>query len=134
MTIFFPMTFNLITPGHIQCLDILNRKGKIIVGLLTKKALQGYKKEYTPWKDRKYILEHLKIKVKVVAQDSLDPTLCIKKYKCDTIASGDGFEIEEKKAIKKLDLKIINIKLPRESKKRYSSSRIIKNIECKQPH
>lgn len=110
MRIYFPMTCNILTKGHIKCLEKLSKKGKIVVGLLTSKALEGYKKERMPFKDRKYILQSLKIRSTVVPQNSLNPEKNIKKYKCSAIASGDGWEPEELQVIKDLGLTIINIK------------------------
>lgn len=120
--IYFPMSCRIFHPGYIKCLKYLKKRGKIIVGLITKKGLKGYKEELISFKDRKYILENLSIPLKVVAQDSLNPSENIKRYKPTAIASGDGWEDVELKAIKKYKLKKINIRLP----KSHSSSNIIK--------
>ena len=122
---YFPMTCNILTPGHIKCLKYLSRKDNVIVGLLTAKALKGYKKEVVPFKDRKFILESLYLPVKVVPQDELNPYKNLKKYKCSAIASGDGWEKEELEAMTSLGVKKINIKLPGEKTKLYSSSKIL---------
>ena len=113
MDIYLPMAANILVSGHIKALEYLNKKGFVTVGLLTKKALKGYKKERMPFKDRKYILETIAMalgNIEIVAQDSLNPIENIKKYKCNAIASGDGWEKEESKAIRKLRLKVINFK------------------------
>lgn len=127
MEIYFPITANILTPGHIKCLEVLSKRGSVIVGVLTSKALKGYKKELVPFKDRKFILEavtkHVK-NIKVVPQDSLDPTRNLKKYGCTVIASGDGFEISEQKSAEKLGVKLLEVKLPGEKYKKYSSSKI----------
>lgn len=106
------MTANILTKGHIMCIEKALLQGEVVIGLLTKKALEGYKKERMPFEDRKFILEYLSSAhlFEVVKQDSLDPTPNCKKYNCNAIASGDGWEKEELQAIKKLGLKIINIK------------------------
>lgn len=122
------MSCRVLTVGHIKCLETLSRRGFVVVGLLTAKALRGYKPEVVPFKDRKYILDTIAMaigNIDVVAQDSLDPTTNIKKYKCVAIASGDGFEGVEEGAIKKLNLTKINIKLRGEKTKHYSSSKIL---------
>lgn len=124
------MTCNILTPGHIKVLEQLVSEidNEVVVGLITSRGLKGYKKEITPFNDRRYILEVIAQAlgyIEVVAQDSLDPTENIKKYKCDSLASGDGFEEVELQAIKKLGLKKINIKLKGEKKKQYSSSKIL---------
>jgi hypothetical protein len=130
--IYFPATCNILTPGHIQCFEYLSKRGPSIVGLLTAKALKGYKRELVPYKDREYIvkaiLKGLK-NIKVVPQGSLDPASNLIKYKCTAVASGDGFEAKEFNTIERLGLRIINIKLPGERKKRYSSTKICETIQ-----
>jgi len=91
--------------------------------------LRGYKRCSVPFRDRYEILKAVAKGiggVKVVPQNSLNPSEVVKKYKPDGIASGDGWEKEELEAIKKYKLKKINIKLP----KNYSSTKIIDKI-CK---
>ena len=126
--IYFPMSARVLTRGHILCLEHLNKQGFVTIGLLTAKALKGYKKEVVPYEDRRYILETVAIalgNIDVVAQDSLDPTENLKMYKCKAIASGDGFEPVELRAIKKLKIEPIHLKLKGEKKKTYSSSKIL---------
>jgi hypothetical protein len=126
--IYFPMSCRVLTAGHIKALEFLNKKGFVVVGLLTAKALKGYKKEVVPYEDRHYILVTIAMalgNIDIVPQDSLDPTKNIISYQCDSLASGDGFEKEELAAIKKLKLEVIKVKLPGETKKLYSSSKIL---------
>lgn len=110
MDIYVPFTFNVPVVGHIRLIRKLQEKGNVIIGLLTSKALKGYKKERTPYKDRLEMLQALDFCLDIVPQDSLDPYKNLKKYKCDAIASGDGFEKVEKEAAKKLGIKLINVK------------------------
>jgi len=137
MKIYFPMTAQIITKGHIKCLEWLRDYKHqlhplITIGLLTDKALKGYKKCIVPYRDRKYVLETIANGIRkgdcrcihVVPQSSLDPSENIKKYKPVAIASGDGWEKEELEAIKKFNLIKIDIKLP----KKYSSSLILKKL------
>lgn len=123
------MTVNILTVGHIKCLEYLCSNGIVFVGLLTPKALKGYKKEITPYKDRKYILETLEIPFTVVPQNSLNPEKNLQKYGCNFIASGDGWEKAELEAIRKLGIKIINIKLKGEKTKKYSASKLLNKIK-----
>ena len=82
------MTANILTPGHIKCLDYLTKKDSVIVGLLTSKALKGYKEELVPYKDREFVLDHVDVYgFAIVPQDSLDPSKNIQEYECDAIAS-----------------------------------------------
>ena len=125
MKIYFPMTVNILTPGHIKCLEYLITRGEVVVGLLSSKALKGYKKEIVTYKDREFILKNLRFNFEIAKQDSLNPVSNLKKTKCDAIASGDGWEKEELKAIEKLGIDVINIKLDGEKKKKYSSSKLL---------
>lgn len=126
--IYFPMSARVITPGHIKCLEVLTDMGFVTIGLLTKKAMKGYKKEVVPFSDRKYVLETIARgigDIYIVPQNSLDPTENIKICRCTAIASGDGFNEAEQKAIKKLGLEVINIRFKKEVGKKYSSSKLL---------
>ena len=126
------MTCNILTIGHIKCLEQLTDIGFVTIGLLTGKALRGYKKELMPYENRKYILETIGLAlgdVVVVAQNSLNPLSNLRRYHSTILASGDGFEPIEQLAIDKLKLKTINIKLKGEKNKKYSSSKIWKKKE-----
>ena len=146
MVIYFPATCDLITPGHIKCIEWLRdykkqKHPRIIVGLLTDKALKGYKKCVMSFKDRKYILDAIAEGIRdrwglhcveVVPQDSLNPYKNLKKYHPAMIASGDGFEPEEIKAAQRAKCQLLNIKLQGEQKKRYSSTQLKQKILCQQ--
>ena len=126
MKIYLPMTVNILTPGHIKVMEKLSEDGFLVVGLLTSNALNGYKKELMPYEDREFILNKLNIpNTKIIPQDSLDPTENIINEQCTAIASGDGWLPEELNSIKKLFLKIIDIRLDNEVEKQYSSSEVI---------
>lgn|SRR3990167_2704693 len=138
MKIYWPATMDLVTMGHIKCLEWLrDYKNQIhpliYVGLLTDKALKGYKKNIVPFEERAYILKIIANGIRdkfgnpccwVVPQDSLNPYKNLKKYKPAAIASGDGWEKSELDAIKKLGIKKINIKFP----KIWSSSKLKEKI------
>lgn len=128
MNIYIPMTLNILTPGHIKVLETLRDMGNVRIGLLTSKALKGYKQELMPFEDRRFVAETIAIPlgIDVVAQESLDPTANLKKYKEEALASGDGFEDSELLAIKKLKLVKVHVKLKGEKFKKYSSSKIWK--------
>lgn len=128
MRIYFPMTASIITPGHIKCLDYLSNRGDVIIGLLSAKALKGYKEEIVSYQDRLYVLGQIACTRadRIVRQNDLNPRKNVLKYKCDAIASGDGWEQKELEAIRDLKLKKIDIKLRGEKTKKYSSTKIWK--------
>jgi glycerol-3-phosphate cytidylyltransferase-like family protein len=139
MKIYFPCSLRIATPGHIKCLKWLrDYKGKndnfIIIGLLTDGAMKGYKEPIVQFKDRFEIIQVIsngirndlgEIFIKVVPQNTLDPSSNIIKYKPDAIASGDGWEQCELDTIEKYGIQKIDINLPKE----YSSSSIINKIK-----
>ena len=118
--IYFPVTCDVITPGHIKCFRWLQEKDEVIIGLLTSEALDGYKKNVVPYTDRLFVLEAL-TDIKIVPQTTLNPKENLIKYECDKIASGDGWEDAELSAINELGIETVEIDFPG---KRYSSSQL----------
>lgn len=131
LEIYFPMSCRVLTVGHVKCLEKLIKMGFVTVGLLTGEAMKGYKQEIVPFEDRKYLLETIAMaigKVDIVPQYELDPSKNIRKYHCNALASGDGFEPVELRAIKRYNLHRIDVSLHGEKTKgkKYSSSSILK--------
>lgn len=127
--IYFPMTANILTAGHIKCIEWLSKKDSVMIGLLTAKALKGYKREIVPYEDRFYIMLQIAKSfdnVYVIPQDSLEPK---NAAHCDAIASGDGWEPVELEMIKRYNIKRIDIKLKGEKSKRYSSTAILRSAK-----
>jgi glycerol-3-phosphate cytidylyltransferase-like family protein len=122
MRIYFPTTCDIMTPGHIQSILWLKRRGELVIGVLTSKAMKGHKTEIIPFKARLFVLEAV-LKgignVRVVSQSNIDPTRNLKRLKCDAMASGDPFDEIDQRAIDALGLKEIRIKLPSDKKKLY---------------
>ena len=126
--IYFPASLRIVTPGHVRCLKWLSKQGEpITMGILTKKAMKDYKKELIDFEDRFEVADALArgFNIKVVPQNSLDPSANIKIYKPDAIASGDGWEYDELKAIKKFNLRRIDIPLPKD----HSSESIVNKMK-----
>lgn len=113
MEIYFPVTCEILTPGHVLALERLSREGYVTVGLLTDSALKGYKRCVVSYEDRKFLLDTVAAaigNITIVPQKTLDPTRNIKTYGCNALASGDGFEDVELKAIDKLGLTKLSFK------------------------
>ncbi len=127
--VYIPMSARVLTPGHIKVIAWLSERFKhVIVGLLTKAALRGYKDEVVPFRDRMFILRTIAKafpNVSVVAQYYLDPSDGCYLYSVGALASGDGFEPVELDAIKRYNLLQIDVKLPGEISKEYSSTKIL---------
>ena len=108
MKVYLPMTADLFHIGHLRAIRQCVKYGDVYIGLLTDRVLKDYKgKPIIPFWQRKEILEALPEVKKVIKQDSLNPIKYLKGM--DYIASGDGWEEEELRAIKKLKVKPLNI-------------------------
>ncbi len=115
------MSADILHIGHIIALQKCARKGKVIVGLLTDGVIEDYKgrEPIVPFYDRKRILEALACVDEVRMQTSLKPDL----QGMDYIASGDGFELEEKEAAKEAGCELLDI-----GPKVYSSTKLKQKI------
>jgi glycerol-3-phosphate cytidylyltransferase len=88
-------TFDLIHKGHIHLLERAASYGnRLIVGLATDEfnAKKG-KHAYTPYEDRKYILEAIKYVALVIPENSWQQkSEDIKKYHVDALIMGDDWQ------------------------------------------
>lgn len=100
------MTADLFHIGHLRAIRQCARYGKVVIGLLDCPA---YKETIIPYRERKEILEALPEVEKITKQTSLDFSENLRKFKPDFVASGDGFEEIELKAIKNFGCEILNI-------------------------
>ena len=122
------MTADIISPGHVRAIQFCAKKGTVIVGLLTEEALRGYKITVLTYAERKEIIEAIKGVDKVVPQPHLNCANNLFKYSANFLASGDGFELDEIKAARLANCKLLNIQLFGEAKnKNMYSSADIKN-------
>lgn len=129
--IYFPMACDIVTPGRIKCIIELARRDKVIIGLLTTKAMKDYKTEIVPFKARLYVLDMVCRSIpniRIVSQGTPDPLKNLKRYKCTHLASGDGFETFELLAMKELGVKPLNIILPSERGGMYDINKIKESL------
>lgn len=131
--IYLPMTADVITPGHVKAIQFCAQRGTVIIGLLTKKALEGYKNPVMTYLERKEILDSIKGVEKVVPQINLNCSMNLFRYHVNYLASGDGFEEEEKKSARLAGCKLLNVTLHGEEKEKlYSSTELKKRIWLQQ--
>ena len=71
--IFIPMCADFLHHGHINILLKAKKYGKVIVGLITDKGIESYKKRrpFVKYKDRKKILEQIKLIDKIIPMSGL---------------------------------------------------------------
>ena len=98
--IYIGMSADLLHPGHLNIINearkILDSEGggKIIVGLLTDKAIASYKRlPYMTFEQRKVVVENVKGVSEVIAQETLDYVPNLLKIKPDYVLHGDDWKI-----------------------------------------
>jgi len=110
-TIYLPATMDLFHIGHLRAIRKCEKFGKVIIGLLSDEAIKNYKGKtpIIPFIQRKKIIDNIKGSHIAVKQSNINPFLNLKKYKPNFVASGDGFELEELEAIKKVGCRAVHI-------------------------
>ena len=130
-TVYVPLAVDILHSAHINILKIANKYGKVIVGLLTDKAISDYKKlPLIDYSERYKILSGIKYVDKIVEQTTWDYTENIIKYKPNFFIHGDdwkkGIQRKQREKVKKY-LKKINGKLIEVKYTKNISSSEIKN-------
>lgn len=88
------MSADLVHPGHLINIREGAKLGKVILGLLTDKAIASYKRlPFMPYQNRKVVMENIKGVDMVVPQDTLDYRPNLKKYKPDYVIHGDDWKV-----------------------------------------
>jgi phosphoenolpyruvate phosphomutase / 2-hydroxyethylphosphonate cytidylyltransferase len=117
-TVYVPLAVDLLHSAHISILKKAKKYGKVIVGLMTDKAISEYKQLPTlDYSERYEILSGVKFIDKIVEQKNWDYTENINKYKPDFFIHGDdwksGIQKNQRKkvirALKKIKSKLIEV-------------------------
>lgn len=91
--VYVAMAVDLIHPGHLNIINEARKRGDVIIGLLTDKAIASYKRlPYMTFEQRKLIVENIKGVVEVVSQDSFDYAPNLHKLKPDLVMHGDDWK------------------------------------------
>ena len=92
-SVYVGLSADLLHEGHINILKIAHRLGDVTVGLLTDKAISEYKKfPHLNYKQRLIVLKSVRYVKKVVAQETLDYSKNLKRYKPDFLVHGDDWK------------------------------------------
>ena len=103
------LSADILNKGHINILKIASRYGKVIVGLLTDKAIATYKKlPYLNFEQRMIVVKNIKYVHKVVPQYSLDHTDNLLKYKPNYVIHGDDWKKGFLKTTRSQVLKVLS--------------------------
>jgi phosphoenolpyruvate phosphomutase len=107
-TAYVAMSADLIHTGHINIINIASKYGKVIVGLLTDRAIASYKRvPIMEYKDRYKIISSIRGVDNVVPQKTHDYVSNLKKLKPDFIVHGDDWKTGVQKKIRERALKTI---------------------------
>ncbi len=91
--VYIGMSADLIHPGHLNIIREGKKLGEVTVGLLTDKAIAGYKRlPYLTYDQRKIIIENIKGVSNVVPQETLDYVPNLEKLKPDYVVHGDDWK------------------------------------------
>jgi len=124
---------DILHEGHINLLKFASKYGQVTVGLLTDKAIAGYKKfPHLDYKQRLSVIENIKYVDKVIPQTTLDYSENLNLLKPDFVVHGDDWRTGPQSKIRKKvisELKKWSGKLiEKEYTKNISSSKIKEKI------
>lgn len=92
-TVYVGMCADLIHHGHINMVEEARKFGEVTVGLLTDKAIAGYKRvPLLSYEQRKKIVENIKGVKEVIPQETLDYVPNLRKLKPDYVVHGDDWK------------------------------------------
>ena len=117
--VYVALSLDIIHHGHINIIKKASSFGKLVVGLITDKAIASNKRiPLLDYDSRKKILENIRGVYKIVPQKEWSYNINILKYKPDIFVHGDDWNLSESgkkqkletlKALKKINSKLIEI-------------------------
>lgn len=108
--IYAGMAADIIHYGHINLIRKAAKKGYLIVGVLSDKAIKSYKrKPIFTYKQRKFIIENIKGVKKVVKQNTLSYVSNLKKYKPSFVIHGNDWKKGSQKKTREDVINCLNI-------------------------
>lgn len=91
--VYVGMSADLIHPGHLNIINTARGLGKVVIGLLTDKAIASYKRlPYLDYEQRKVIIENIKGVEEVIPQEALDYTENLELVKPDYVVHGSDWK------------------------------------------
>lgn len=100
--VYVAMSADLIHPGHLNIIKEAAKFGKVIVGVLTDKAIANYKRlPFMNYEQRKMIVENLKGVHEVIPQETLDYVPNLEIIKPDYVVHGDDWKTGIQKETRK---------------------------------
>jgi phosphoenolpyruvate phosphomutase len=92
-TVYVGMSADLVHPGHLNILNEARKQGRVVVGLLTDKAISSYKRlPHMTFEQRKVVVENIKAVDEVIAQETLDYVPNLRFIKPAYVVHGDDWK------------------------------------------
>jgi phosphoenolpyruvate phosphomutase len=92
-TIYLGLRGDIIHPGIINIIREAEKRGTVLVGLLTDTAIASHKRlPYLTWEQRREVVENIKGVSKVVPQEDWSYVPNLRKYRPDAIIHGDDWK------------------------------------------
>jgi len=106
--VYVTLAVDFLHNGHLKILNIANKYGDVIVGLLTDKAIIKYKPlPNLDYKSRELLVKNIKYVKKVVPQNSHDYTENLNLIKPDYLVHGDDWNYDNRKSIRDKAIKTL---------------------------
>lgn len=91
--VYVGMSADIIHPGHLNILHEASKYGRVIVGVLTDKAIASYKRlPYLNYEQRSLVVSNLKGVSEVIPQTTLDYRPNLEKVRPDFVVHGDDWK------------------------------------------
>ena len=91
-TVYVALSADLIHPGHLNIIGEARKHGRVIVGLLTDKAIASYQRlPFLSYEQRKIVVENIKGVSEVIPQETLDYVPNLRKIRPDIVVHGDDW-------------------------------------------
>ena len=91
--VYVGMSADLVHPGHLNIIKEARKLGRVIVGLLTDKAIGSYKRlPFMTFEQRKIVIENIKGVDETIPQETLDYVPNLRKLRPDFVVHGDDWK------------------------------------------
>ncbi|MEX0931926.1 MAG: phosphoenolpyruvate mutase [Candidatus Paceibacterota bacterium] len=106
--VYIGMSADLIHPGHLKIIREGAKHGRVIVGLLTDKAIASYKRlPFLSYEQRKEIVSSIVGVSEVIPQETLDYSSNLRKVKPDVVVHGDDWKKGIQKEVRAQVVKLL---------------------------
>jgi phosphoenolpyruvate phosphomutase len=103
------MSADIIHPGHLNIINEAKKLGRVIIGLLTDKAIASYKRlPFMDFNQRKEVIENIKGVSEVIPQETLDYIPNLKMLKPDFVVHGDDWKEGVQKETRRKVIEVLN--------------------------